>query len=115
MDFAQRIIFACFQRCHRSKWHVFENADVCCFLARTGCTFICGVVCLEPSLGAHAPSRAEMMEWFSPPLARVPSEVKVNQAEIKSNSLLPTIAFAFICSESVFTGHGNLRSFSLDH
>lgn len=47
-DFAKCIIFACFQRCHRSKWHVFENVDLWYFLASTGCTFSWGVGCLEP-------------------------------------------------------------------
>lgn len=79
-DFAKCIIFACFQRCHRSKWHVFENADLWCFLASTGCACIGGVGHLEPSPGAHVPSRVEMMEWFFHPLARVPTEVQVSQA-----------------------------------
>lgn len=75
-DFAKCIIFACFQRCHRSKWHVFENADLWRFLARAGWPFIGGLGRLD----TRAPFRVQMMQWFFQPLARVPTEVQANQA-----------------------------------
>lgn len=86
-DFAKCIIFACFQRCHRSKWHVVENADLLwCFLARTGCTFICGVGRLEPKQGCACTFQSwtdrrwkvAVISTFQL-LASVPTTVKGNQ------------------------------------
>lgn len=78
-DSAKCAMFACFQCCHRSEWPVFENTGPWCFLAGAGRTFIWEAGCLEPSPGARAPSRAEVMGWFFQPLARAPTKEKANQ------------------------------------
>lgn len=47
---------------------------------------------------------------------RVPLVEKyIREAEVKRNSLSLKISFAFIYSDLIFAGSGNLCSFSLDH
>lgn len=92
-DFAKCIIFAYFHRCHRSKWHVLENADLLrCFLASTGCTFIWGLGCLDvwsPNWGTLACSRVEMIggeRWLSSPTWTVLSTFSKSAHYSKSKS-----------------------------
>lgn len=126
-DFTKCIIFACFQGCHRSKWHVFENVGLpWCFLAQTGCTFTWKVGYLEPKLGWTCTFQS-WSDWVErqPPSPtwtilsifskRAPlMEKYIREAEVKRTSFSPAILFGLICSELIFAESGNLCSFSLD-